>query len=104
MDVIAFIDSVVLPVLKQCSLAGHAEFKTRHPLLLNNPLAIDILIDVLTDRGFSVAHAEEVRLKPHHVNLKSGDISCKEEAIHTFRITFAKENGMLQELNTVTNI
>lgn len=30
------IDGEVLPVLKQCSLAGHAEYQTRHALLMDN--------------------------------------------------------------------
>ena len=90
---INFIDSNVIPLLKQCSLAGHAEFKTRNPLLLQNPLAVDILIDVLTDRGFSVAHGQEERLKPLRMDLQTGQIVCEEEEIHNFRITFDKENG-----------
>ena len=46
------IDSEVLPVLKQSSLAGFAEYRTQSPLLAGNPHAVDILIDVLSDRGF----------------------------------------------------
>lgn len=46
------IDSEVLPVLKQSSLAGSAEFRTQMPLLRSHPHAVDILIDVLSDRGF----------------------------------------------------
>lgn len=30
------IDTEVMPVLKQCSLAGHAEYKTHHSLLMDN--------------------------------------------------------------------
>lgn len=44
------IDTEVMPVLKQCSLAGHAEWQTQHPLLLSSPAAVDILVDVLSDR------------------------------------------------------
>ena len=44
------IDSEVMPVLKQCSLAGHAEFQSQSPLLLSSPAAVDVLVDVLSDR------------------------------------------------------
>ena len=30
------IDGELIPVLKQCSLAGHAEYKTRHALLMDS--------------------------------------------------------------------
>ena len=46
------ISTEVLPVLKQCSLAGHAEWKSQHPLLVSSPQTVDILVDVLSDRGF----------------------------------------------------
>jgi len=45
----------VLPVLKQSSLAGSAEYRTQSPLLGRHPHAVDILIDVLSDRGFRCA-------------------------------------------------
>lgn len=47
-EAVELIGHEALPVLKQCSLAGHAEWRSRHPLLLANPLAIDMIIDVLT--------------------------------------------------------
>lgn len=46
------IDTEVIPVLKQSSLAGAAEYRTQSPLLERQPQAVDILIDVLSDRGF----------------------------------------------------
>ncbi len=43
-------------MLKQSSLAGSAEYRTQSPLLRAQPHAVDILIDVLSDRGFRWAH------------------------------------------------
>ena len=39
-------------MLKQSSLAGAAEYRTQSTLLSGSPHAVDILIDVLSDRGF----------------------------------------------------
>lgn len=64
--------------------------------------ASDILIDILTDRGFSVAHAEEVRVVPRRVDLATGEISCDSECVHVFRITFDKEN--VRDLSTPVSI
>ena len=91
-DIISLIDTEVMPVLKQCSMAGHAEYRSRHPLLLRSHLAVDILIDILTDRGFNVAHFVEERLVPRRVDMKSGKILSETEDVHSFRITFNKEN------------
>jgi adenylate kinase family enzyme len=101
-EVISLIDSEVLPLLKKCSLAGHAEYKTRHPLLLGNTLAIEMLIDVLSDRGFSVGHAIEDRVVPRRIDLKSGQILSDLEEVHSFRITFDKEN--VRDISTPSSV
>ena len=62
---IEVIDREAVPLLKRCSLAGHAELKTHNPLFVEQPLkAADMLIDILTDRGFSVAHTVDEQIVP----------------------------------------
>jgi adenylate kinase family enzyme len=101
-QVIDLIDDELLPLLRKCSLAGHAEFRTRHPLLLDNSLAVDMLIDVLSDRGFSVAHSVEERVVPHSIDLKTGEIKNEVQDLHSFRITFDKEN--VRDLSTPASV
>lgn len=55
--VVGLISSEVVPLLRSSALAGFAEYTTSEKLL-ESPLAQQMLIDVLTDRGFGVAHAE----------------------------------------------
>ncbi|EFN59083.1 hypothetical protein CHLNCDRAFT_137842 [Chlorella variabilis] len=81
-DVIRLIDAEVIPVLKQSSLAGAAEFRTQTPLLSRHPHAVDIMIDVLSDRGFSVGHTLEERLVPQSVDLATGDIRLRTDHVH----------------------
>lgn len=50
LQVIDRIMNDVLPVIRQSGLAGHAEYVTRSPFFTENPIAIDMLVDVLTDR------------------------------------------------------
>jgi hypothetical protein len=49
----------VLPVIRQSGLAGHAEYVTRSAFFTENPVAIDMTVDVLTDR---CAHSLPVAL------------------------------------------
>ncbi len=49
-QVVGVIDAEAMPVLKRCSLAGHAELKTRNQLFSRHPLAADMLIDILVRR------------------------------------------------------
>ncbi len=61
-QVVHVIDTEAVPLLKRCSLAGHAELKTRNPIFGEHALAADMFIDVLTDRGFSVAHVVDEQI------------------------------------------
>ena len=59
----------VVPLLRKCSLAGHAEFKTRDTVFSDNELAPDMLLDVLSDRGFSGSHVINERIIPAKVRV-----------------------------------
>ncbi len=63
-QVVRVIDTEAVPLLKRCSLAGHAELKTRNAIFGEHPLAADMFIDILTDRGFSVAHVVDEQIVP----------------------------------------
>ena len=64
LQVVKVIDEEAVPLLKRCSLAGHAQFKTSNPIFAEDDRAADMLIDILTDRGFSVAHTMDERVIP----------------------------------------
>ncbi|KAL6769636.1 hypothetical protein ACKKBG_A31795 [Auxenochlorella protothecoides x Auxenochlorella symbiontica] len=100
--VISLIEAELIPLLKTCSLAGHAVYRSRSPVLLGDARAVDMMIDILSDRGFSVAHSEEERVVPLRVNLGSGEIESRAEIVHVFRITFDKEN--VRDLSTPVSV
>lgn len=84
-QVIEVIDNEAVPLLRRCSLAGHADLKTHNMLFTQAPLAADILIDVLTDRGFSVAHVAEEQIVPVRMDTKTGQIHSRVDLLHHFR-------------------
>ena len=85
MQVLKFIEVDLVPLLKRCSLAGHASLKTRNPLFDRSASAADMLIDVLSDRGFSVAYLHDTQPVPVSVDLQTGFIKTKMEGFHNFR-------------------
>ena len=85
MQVIKVIDTEAVPLLRRCSLAGHADLKTHNMLFTRAPLAADILIDVLTDRGFSVAHVAEEQIVPVRMDTSTGEIQSRVDLLHHFR-------------------
>lgn len=69
-------------------MAGEAIFKTVDKVFLEQPISIDMLIDVLTDRGFHVWYEEEKKHVPAKVDLSTGTIHSSTEIVHLFRIKF----------------
>eukprot|EP00884_Botryococcus_braunii_P018635 jgi/Botrbrau1/5455/Bobra.27_1s0006.1 len=90
MKVIELINTEAVPLLRRCSLAGHAELKTHNPLFTQVPLAADMFIDILSDRGFNVAYDINELIVPLAVDITTGVIHNKVEQVHHFRITFDK--------------
>lgn len=41
----------VLPVVRRSGLAGHAEYVTKSAFFSDNAVTVDMMVDVLTDRG-----------------------------------------------------
>lgn len=85
MQVLKFIELDVVPLLKRCSLAGHASLHTRNSLFDRSTNAADMLIDVLSDRGFSVAYLYDTQYLPVSVDLTTGAIKTKQDGYHSFR-------------------
>lgn len=85
LQVIRIIDAEAVPLLRRCSLAGHADLKTHNMLFTRAPIATDIFIDVLTDRGFSVAHVAEEQIVPVKFNMQTGAIESRVDLLHHFR-------------------
>ena len=85
LQVLRFIELDLVPLLKRCSLAGHASLRTRNPLFDQDTSAVDMLIDVLSDRGFSVAYLYDSQPLPVSVDLQTGIIKTKMDGYHNFR-------------------
>eukprot|EP00882_Tetradesmus_deserticola_P010145 GHRQ01010720.1.p2 GENE.GHRQ01010720.1~~GHRQ01010720.1.p2 ORF type:complete len:339 (+),score=123.54 GHRQ01010720.1:1335-2351(+) len=87
-EVVDRIINDVLPVVRQSGLAGHAEYVTRSSFFTEHPVAIDMLVDVMTDRGFHVCYIREDTAIPEHVDLSTGAIRYALRPCHKFRISF----------------
>ena len=84
---IKVIDAEAMPTLKRCSLAGHAELKTHNTLFNEHPIAADMLMDILTDRGFATAYDVIEQVVPARVNLQTGEIENRYEYLHPLQVS-----------------
>lgn len=94
LSVLQVIDRIindVLPVVRQSGLAGHAEYITKSDFFVDHPIAVDMLVDIMTDRGFHVCYVREEIPTPTRINLDHGVIICDREVVHKFKISFERK-------------
>ncbi|KAK9819601.1 hypothetical protein WJX72_000150 [[Myrmecia] bisecta] len=90
-EVVRVVDTEIVPLLRRMSLAGHLDYKTKNRVFAAHPQAIDMALDVLSDRGFAVAYDTLHQYVPTRVDLKTGEIENKVDTVHHFRITFERQ-------------
>lgn len=87
-SVVGFIDKKIMPIVLRHAISGVAQVNTEEPLL-DDPLALAMLIDVFSERGYHAVvdlHRIEV---PERVDLTTGLIKCRVKKVFRIQIRFA---------------
>lgn len=86
--VVEFIQGKMMPVIKRYAVSGRALINTEEELFAD-PVAIAILIDIFSERGFR-ASIEIRRLEiPERIDLVTGKIHTRDKRIYRMTILFA---------------
>jgi adenylate kinase len=86
-SVVDFIQSRMMPVIARYAISGRAMINTEDKLF-NDPVAIAILIDIFSERGFRASvdiHLQEV---PERFDLTTGKIETREKRVYRMIILF----------------
>jgi adenylate kinase len=86
-QVAVFIEQKVMPIVLRHAISGNALVNTEDTLL-NDPLALAMLIDIFSERGFHATvdlHRIEV---PQKVDLATGLIKCRVKKVYRIQIRF----------------
>ena len=87
-SVVDFIQGKMMPIIKRYAVSGRAMINTEDTLF-EDPVAIAILIDVFSERGFRASvdiHRQEI---PERFDLVTGRIETREKRIYRMTILFA---------------
>ena len=82
-----FIEKKMFPIVLRHAISGVAHINTEDPVL-DDPLALAMLIDVFSERGYHAdvdLHKIEV---PEKVDLKTGVITCRVKKVFLIHIRF----------------
>jgi len=85
--VVAFIEKKMMPIIKRHAISGLAHINTEDALL-DDPLALAMLIDVFSERGYHAVvdlHRIEV---PEKVDLATGQIACRVKKVYRIQVRF----------------
>lgn len=87
-SVVDFIQKKMMPIIKRYAVSGRAMINTEE-VLFKNSVAIAILIDIFSERGFRASvdiHRLEI---PERVDLTTGNIEMREKRVFRITILFA---------------
>lgn len=86
-EVVDFIQVKMMPTIKRYAVSGRAMINTENPIF-NNSLAIAILIDIFSERGFRASvdiHRQEV---PERFDLVTGKIETRTKRVYRIMVLF----------------
>ena len=86
--VVDFIQGKMMPIIKRYAVSGRATINTEEPLFVD-PVAIAILIDIFSERGFRATvdiHRQEI---PERFDLATGMIETRHKRIYRITIFFS---------------
>lgn len=86
-EVVNFIQERMMPVIKRYAVTGRATINTEEPVF-HNSVALAILIDVYSERGFQAMvdiHRQEI---PESVDLKTGKIKTRLKRVYRITVFF----------------
>lgn len=84
---IGLIEDLIVPVLRRHSCIGRAHVRLEHPLL-SKEIVQDMIIDVLTERGYQATVENIERDVPIRVDMETGAIVCATRRFWLFEIRF----------------
>ena len=85
--VVAFIEEKVVPIVLRHAISGSAHINTEDKLM-DDTLALAMLIDVFSERGYHAGvdiHRIEI---PEHIDLATGKLTCRTKKVYRIEIRF----------------
>jgi len=86
-QVVNLIEVKMIPVVRAHAITGHARINTENELL-DNPLALRMMIDVFSERGYHASvdiHRMDV---PERINPETWEIICRTKKVYRIEIRY----------------
>jgi len=86
-QIVELVRTKFMPIIIRHALSGRAVVNSEDPIF-NEPLAIPMLIDIFSERGYHAVVDKTIQQIPERVDLKTGEIRFRTNAVYRIQITF----------------
>ncbi|MCA9128703.1 MAG: nucleoside monophosphate kinase [Planctomycetales bacterium] len=85
--VVNLIQSKFMPIIQRHALSGRAQVNSEDTLF-HNPLALSMLIDIFSERGFHAVVDKNIQSTVERVDLETGAVELREKTVYRVQINF----------------
>ncbi|WP_353620779.1 nucleoside monophosphate kinase [Stieleria mannarensis] len=85
--VVELIEAKLVPIILRHAISGRATISSEDEIL-DNPLALQMLIDIFSERGYHAMIDVRRRAIPEKVNLETGKITCRQKKVYRITLYF----------------
>ena len=86
-QVVELISSKFMPIITRHALSGRAHVNSEDPIF-NEPLAIPMLIDLFSERGYHALVDKHIQEVPERFDLQTGEIALRQKVVYRIQIHF----------------
>jgi adenylate kinase len=86
--IVDLVSTKFMPIITRHALSGRANVNSEDPIF-HEPLAIPMLIDLFSERGYHAVVDKQIQEIPHRVDLSTGQITCRTKTVYRIQIHFA---------------
>ena len=86
-QIVDLVTNKFMPIVKRHALSGRAHVNSEDPIF-NEPLAIPMLIDIFSERGYHAVVDKHMQQIPERIDLSTGTITSRTKAVYRIEINF----------------
>jgi adenylate kinase len=86
-QIVDLVSSKFMPIITRHALSGRAHVNSDDPIF-NEPLAIPMLIDLFSERGYHAVVDKTMQQIPERVDLTTGEIKFRTNAVYRIQVLF----------------
>jgi adenylate kinase len=86
-QVVDLVNQKFMPIITRHALSGRAHVNSEDPIF-NEPLAIPMLIDIFSERGYHAVVDKHIQEVPERIDLATGVIKCRAKVVFRIEINF----------------